>query len=725
LGASNFLRSRSKLAPLPQLNANDPLIGRRLGGRVEIRAPLGAGGMGKVYRGWHLASNAQVAVKVIAPRGDQPALARRLNVEVVAARRLKHPNVVQVLEAGVDPTDNLLFVVMEYVEGKDLASLLRDGKRLPIPRACAILREVLSALEEAHGLNVLHRDIKPGNIMLTRSREPDGGYRDQVKVVDFGLAKLSGELTSLTETGFVAGTPGFMAPEQALGEALDGRADVYACGVTLYRMLSGQMPFQGEKLAAVLRAMKEDPPPITGLPPELDRVLRWSLARERSARCPSARAFADALAPFAEGTPSPGPVAPAPGAEHGRDVPGRERVAPPGGLRLDAALGLGGAAPSAPESPPTINQRSPAPEAEAPRAIPSPPSRPDALPALDTAPPRPWWAVPVALAVGLGIGIYGTVLVQDQRRSAVVEEMTRQIAFGQTEEVEQRLIRALDQLRDDRAASRVALRLLELRRTGAFPFDPAYRLAPSRFEGTTNGHAFALEISEVAPWSFTGTLEWVGEDVTVEVKGLHQGNELLFSDLRAVKGGASGYVFDERKVAFVLEAGGEVHLAGYDGPKQRPLQAVRRSSGPAPDAAEEPGWARTPELSEADLRAYFRHRARRLQLEQDAAEQLERVGGSPSPVEEAADVEDEVRERRRRLETEPPLSPARMEMLDAIVDALFQQSSAGGRPVLVPRPDAGRLAGLRAQYGPVVDRVIARQSELFTAPRPKPEGKAP
>src|SRR6185295_18032633 len=280
-GARNFLHTRSRLTRLPQLNASDPLVGRRLGGRVEIRAPLGAGGMGKVYRGWHLASSTQVAVKVIAPRGDQPALAKRLNVEVVAARRLRHPNVVQVLEAGVDPTDNLLFVVMEYVEGKDLGFLLRDGKRLPVPRACAILREVLFALEEAHGLNVLHRDIKPGNIMLTRSREPDGTYRDQVKVVDFGLAKISGELTSLTETGFVAGTPGFMAPEQAMGEELDGRADVYACGATLYRILSGQMPFKGEKLAAVLRAMMEDPPPVAGLPPELDRVLRWSLARDR------------------------------------------------------------------------------------------------------------------------------------------------------------------------------------------------------------------------------------------------------------------------------------------------------------------------------------------------------------------------------------------------------------------------------------------------------------
>jgi len=665
--------------------------------------------MGKVYRGWHLASSTQVAVKVIAPRGDQPALAKRLNVEVVAARRLRHPNVVQVLEAGVDPTDNLLFVVMEYVEGKDLGFLLRDGKRLPVPRACAILREVLFALEEAHGLNVLHRDIKPGNIMLTRSREPDGTYRDQVKVVDFGLAKISGELTSLTETGFVAGTPGFMAPEQAMGEELDGRADVYACGATLYRILSGQMPFKGEKLAAVLRAMMEDPPPVAGLPPELDRVLRWSLARDRSARYPSARAFADALAPFASGSPAAEP---------------RDPAGPPAPeLRLDAALGLD---PVENEPAPTANQRSPAP-ADGPRAMASPPPLPEALPAPPpfASPARRWWVVPVALVLGVGIGSAATSLGRDARRSAEVEALTQSLAMGQADDAERGMIRSLDQLRGDRGASRVASRLLELRRTGAFPFDPAYSLGTARFEGTTGGHTFVLDIARVDPWAFAGTLEWVKEEVTVEVKGIHQGNEVLFADTRVVKGFTSGYVFNELKLAFVLEAGGEVHLAGYDGPKQRPIEAVRRSGGPAPNAAEEPGWARAPQLSDTDLRAYARYHARRLKLEQEAALLLERTSTSRNAAEDAADVEAEIAERRRRLEAEPPLPPPRMQMLDAIVEALFQQGTADGVPVLVPRPDRDRLAALRAEYGAVVDRVAARQSELFTTPRPPPGGTGP
>ena len=281
--------------------AADALIGRLVAnGKVELQGLLGQGGMGRIYRGYHHALHVPVAVKVLLPDAKDKTLPRRLMHEAAAVRKLSHPNLVRLYESGVDPFDNLLFVVMEFIEGQDLGTLVHGGKKVAARRACALMLQVLDGLEAAHQARVLHRDIKPPNLMVTRQRAPDGRVVDWMKVVDFGLAKVTtGELSRLTQSGMVVGTPAFMAREQLLGEELDPRVDVYACGVTLYRMLSGTLPYKGDRVAAVLKSMREPPPPIPDVHDALNDAVVWAMALERETRCPSARAFAERLAPFA------------------------------------------------------------------------------------------------------------------------------------------------------------------------------------------------------------------------------------------------------------------------------------------------------------------------------------------------------------------------------------------------------------------------------------------
>ncbi|MFO0711432.1 MAG: protein kinase [Sandaracinus sp.] len=236
----------------------DPLIGRTVGGAYVIQELVGVGGMGRVYRGVQTTLGRTVAVKVIHPNllSDEQTVARFYN-EARAASRLNHPDSVGVIDFGRSE-DGILYLVMEFLSGKDLATVNAEEGPLPFKRIVRILRRVASALGEAHALGVVHRDLKPENVIVQRSRRGD----DSVKVVDFGLATITGpQKTSITTPGLVCGTPDYMSPEQGRGDPLDGRTDLYSMGVLLFELLTDRLPYIDDTPTKVVLRHINDPIP--------------------------------------------------------------------------------------------------------------------------------------------------------------------------------------------------------------------------------------------------------------------------------------------------------------------------------------------------------------------------------------------------------------------------------------------------------------------------------
>jgi len=286
-----------------------------LEGRYRLLSPLGSGGMGVVYLAEHIGLGKRVAVKVL--RGElsrDATFARRFELEAIAASQIGHENIVDVTDLGRTPSGEL-FYVMELLEGRSLSSLLRRERFLPLGRAVPILVQVCRALEAAHARGIIHRDVKPQNVMLL-SRE---GKPDFVKVVDFGISKVSNpEGGKLTEAGAILGTANYMAPEQAAGGEVDPGADVYALGVLTYELCTGLLPFRGENTFATmlqhLEAAAEPPSkrcPELGLPPELDTLVLQALAKTPAARPSMARFRAGLEALPASLAPAPSPAPPA------------------------------------------------------------------------------------------------------------------------------------------------------------------------------------------------------------------------------------------------------------------------------------------------------------------------------------------------------------------------------------------------------------------------------
>jgi serine/threonine-protein kinase len=235
-----------------------------LTGRYEIEGKIGEGGMATVFRGRDQVLGRTVAIKVLSPRyaGD-PTFVERFRREAQAAARLNHPNVVNVFDTGSD--GNIHFIVMEYVQGRTLEDILRAEGRLQPERAVEIAENVAAALSFAHREGLVHRDIKPANVMIT----PTG----EVKVMDFGIARASSTET-LTQTATVLGTASYLSPEQAQGEPVDGRSDIYSLGVVLYEMLTGQVPFTGDTAVAVAyKHVREDPTLPTRIEPRIPQAL--------------------------------------------------------------------------------------------------------------------------------------------------------------------------------------------------------------------------------------------------------------------------------------------------------------------------------------------------------------------------------------------------------------------------------------------------------------------
>jgi serine/threonine-protein kinase len=233
-------------------------------GRYQIEKELGKGAMGVVYQGRDPKINRIVAIKTMALaqefEGDElEDVKQRFFREAETAGRLNHPNIVTMYDAGED--QELAYIAMEFLKGRDLLPYCKADKLLPLPLVLSIVARVADALDYAHAQSVVHRDIKPANIMY----EPDS---DQVKVTDFGIARITD--SSRTKTGMVLGTPSYMSPEQLAGKKIDGRSDLFSLGVTLYQLCCGRLPFSGESLAQLMFKIANEPPQdIRNLAPDL------------------------------------------------------------------------------------------------------------------------------------------------------------------------------------------------------------------------------------------------------------------------------------------------------------------------------------------------------------------------------------------------------------------------------------------------------------------------
>jgi len=306
VGGARSPSDRPSVAPRPGGAAS--LIGTILGGRYKIEKLLGEGGMGAVYQAEHTHMRKRLAVKVLHPEMSRLSeVVARFEREAMAAAHIDHPNVAAATDFG-KLDDGSFFLVLEFVEGQSLRDAMNHG-RLDVGRALRILRQISGALGQAHALGIVHRDLKPENVMLVDR----GGDPDFVKVLDFGIAKVPvGALSheapgavkgpALTQLGMVYGTPEYMAPEQALGQNVDARADIYALGVLTFEMVAGLRPFDHESKVTLLGMHVTAPvPPIAqkspeaNVPPDVEAVIIRMLAKEATHRYSDAKELVEAL----------------------------------------------------------------------------------------------------------------------------------------------------------------------------------------------------------------------------------------------------------------------------------------------------------------------------------------------------------------------------------------------------------------------------------------------
>ncbi|WP_273168886.1 Stk1 family PASTA domain-containing Ser/Thr kinase, partial [Actinomyces israelii] len=278
-----------------------------LAGRYEIRDLIGRGGMAEVHLGYDKRLSRIIAIKLL--RSDiagDPTFQARFRREAQSAAALNHPTIVAVYDSGEEEitapngaTRSVPYIVMEYVEGHTVRELLGDGDAVPIPEAVEITTGVLDALEYSHRAGIVHRDIKPGNIMLTST--------GAVKVMDFGIARaMEDSSATVTQTHAVVGTAQYLSPEQARGEVVDARSDLYSTGCLLYELLTGQPPFTGDSAVAIAyQHVREIPKPPSALaadvPESLDRVVLKALAKARDDRYQDAAHMRNELLAAARG----------------------------------------------------------------------------------------------------------------------------------------------------------------------------------------------------------------------------------------------------------------------------------------------------------------------------------------------------------------------------------------------------------------------------------------
>lgn len=411
----------------PLVEAGTWTEGTLVRGKYRILNKIGQGGMGSVYKALHVTFDELRAIKVISPELIHDELfLKRFQHEAVITRKLQHPNAVRVDDID-QAEDGRPFIVMEYIEGKSLRSLIENEGALAAPRVCSIIKQVSLALDAAHRLGMVHRDIKPDNIVLVDT--PEG---ELAKVLDFGIAKLkegrrgdTGGMT-LTGTGVVIGTPQYMSPEQAMGkrgDELDGRSDLYSLGIVMYQMLTGDLPFRAETTMEMLLAHLQKPPtnihavrPEVQIPDPVANLVMRLLEKKPEQRPADARTLIAEIE-RAEAAVAASPAVPA--AAKATWIPAsRSSYSPDAAEALRSALrssapARGGAAQASVATPPPAAAPPVAEPPPAPAPRPTPQARPAGRPAPPPPAPRPakhsqWgiWAAVGILIIGLAGGTW-------------------------------------------------------------------------------------------------------------------------------------------------------------------------------------------------------------------------------------------------------------------------------------------------------------------------------
>ncbi len=388
-----------------------------IAGRYQLEGRLGFGGMSTVHLALDTRLERRVAVKLLAEHlAEDPTFVSRFQREAQAAARLVHPNVVQIFDSGQDDPTGQYFIVMEYIEGRSCAEILRDEGWVEVDDGASIIEQACEGLHYAHRNGVVHRDVKPGNLL----RSHDG----EVKLADFGIAKAT-EQSSITQVGSVLGTAAYLAPEQARGEEAGPRADLYALGVVAYQLISGRLPYEAASLTELaLKQQQEEPQPLDGLVaavnPELADAVGIALALDPRDRYETAREMGEAVQAAMQG------VSPSAGRR-----PSRATQA----TSLLAAAGAGRS--GRPTAATTVNPRRPR---QGPPRVQSPPPESAASTQATQARRR---AIAAVLAVVAIAAVVIAVLIATS--SSPTQPSLRQVVYGNAKETSEALTQLVNE----------------------------------------------------------------------------------------------------------------------------------------------------------------------------------------------------------------------------------------------------------------------------------------
>ena len=571
------------------------LTGQILANRYRIVDLIGEGAMGQVWRGTPVTGGVPVAIKVVhANLATNATVTGRFKSEAMAASRLIHPNTVRVLDFGEAP-GRMLYIVMEYLRGQNLDALLERIGRLSERRTLRIGVQILDALVAAHQNNIIHRDLKPENVMLVKDEQGE----EQVKVLDFGIAKVLDPLhpddptgiMTLTRAGAVVGTPAYMSPEQATGERIDPRSDVFSAGVTLYHMITGIKPFRAQTLVGLLQqVISVDPLPVSScistVDPRLEAIIHCALQKQAEYRFQTARDMRTALqqvidagdrglsmsatpVPVAPPPPPPLPPPSAPMAAVGRAAV--VSPPPPGRLRSRAS-NISGSHGGMSASP-----------------MPSLGSQTFHTGTLDTPDftrgPRRRMLAALGAVGALGAG--GLLMRWAIGSGPSLSELTRQVEIDAWGSAESYALEHFDFFARLPETGDLVRRALAMRRDhfadvwrerGA-RHDPTLKVEPgewraeAKFPDRPESYRFKLVIESVTPLTVRGYSDWPGLGVRVKTEGYRDGNHLLLWDCAYLFQGRSsvGFTLYDKKSLFLM---GD-RLMGFEGPYRVVIEGSR------------------------------------------------------------------------------------------------------------------------------------------------------